>query len=153
MFQVNFCSNLQFFYFFNYPFFPYCNLTHFHLLLQNPFFPDCRTIMPSSTTSFKWSACFFIFSPLITDVFLTSALYDTFSYFYFLSFRLSLDFFFPLTFLLWIALFLFFRQFPEWPRIQTFALLSCFSSCLHCISGLFKNVFYSSLWPSCSLFF
>lgn len=94
MFQVNFCSNLQFFYFFNYPFFPYCNLTHFHLLLQNPFFPDCRTIMPSSTTSFKLSACFFIFSPLITDVFLTSALYDTLSYFYFLSFTLSLDFFF-----------------------------------------------------------
>lgn len=133
--------------------FPLLQSYSFSFTSAKSFFSRLQNHYASSTTSFKWSACFFIFSPLITDVFLTSALYDTFSYFYFLSFRLSLDFFFPLTFLLWIALFLFFRQFPEWPHSQTFALLSCFSSCLHYISGLFKNVFYSSLWPSCSLFF
>lgn len=37
MFQVNLYSNLQFFYFFSYLFFPYWDLTHFHLLLQNLF--------------------------------------------------------------------------------------------------------------------
>lgn len=36
MFQVNFYSNLRF-YFFNYPFFPYWDLIHFHLFLQNLF--------------------------------------------------------------------------------------------------------------------
>lgn len=53
--------------------FPLLRSYSFSFTSAKSFFPGI-TIMPSPTISFKLSAWFFIFSPLITDVFLTSAL-------------------------------------------------------------------------------
>lgn len=146
MFQVNFCSNLQF-YFLNYPFFPYWDLIHFHLLLQSLFScSQCHYAFPDYFFEIK---CLVLYLFIINYWCLFDLLLCKRPCHISISYLLGL---FKISFffndLLWIALFLFFSHFPEWPHSRTFALLSCLSSCLYSINGLVKNACYSSLRPN-----